>query len=252
VIELNLSGSTNLIASSKHTEGCLVCGKELLYSDQAQVHKCLFCQKEFTSTIHCSEGHYICDECHRADASKIIEALTQKSSSTNPIQLAKEIMASPAFQMHGPEHHNMVPIVILTTLRNLGVELDERQFQNAWIRSKQLPGGICGSWGACGAALGAGIALSVTRNLTSLSREIWGQSNQDTGEILKAVGEYGGPRCCKRSSFSALRAVIKILERDGVVQFPKTAHEIPVCKDFWRNKQCLKISCPYYPRPEES
>jgi hypothetical protein len=180
----------------------------------------------------------------------MIEILTENSTSTNPIELAKEIMASATFQMHGPEHHMMIPIILLTVLRNLGVKVDRENFQNAWIRSKQLPGGICGSWGACGAALSAGIALSITRGLTSLSGEIWGQTNQDTGDILKAVGKYGGPRCCKRSSFSSLRAAMQILERDEVVQFPETAHELPVCVDFSRNKQCIKKDCPYYPRPK--
>lgn len=248
---IELKVTTPLDPLSKHTEGCLVCGKELVYSEHIEVHECLICKKEFSSTIHCPDGHTICDECHRADSNKIIETLTEKSTHTNPIELAKEIMASPTFQMHGPEHHIMVPIVILTVLRNLGVDVSERQIKNAWIRSKQLPGGICGSWGACGVAIGAGIALSVSRGLTSLSGDVWGQSNQDTGEILKAVGEYGGPRCCKRSTFSALRAVMQILERDQVVQFPDSAHETPVCKDFWRNKQCLKTGCPYYPRPKE-
>ena len=114
-----------------------------------------------------------------------------------------------------------------------------------------MPGGICGSWGACGAALGAGIGLSVTRRLTSLKKEGWGEANRDTGVILTRVGAYGGPRCCKRSTYSALLAAAEILERDGVVQFPEEAHQVPVCKDFWRNKQCIKNECPYYPPVRE-
>ena len=236
------------VNTKKHTEGCMICGEELTYSENAQPFTCAFCKKEFTGTISCGQGHYICDECHRADANQMIEVILKASESMNPVELAREIMASPAFQMHGPEHHLMVPLVLLTTLKNLGVEITDIQMRNAAIRAKQLPGGICGSWGACGVAIGSGIALSVSRRLTSLSQENWGQTNRDTGEILQSVGAYGGPRCCKRSTYSALLTAMKILERDGVVEFPKEAHQTPVCKDFWRNKQCIKTECPYYPR----
>lgn len=239
-------------AHAKHNEGCLVCGQELIYGESSEVQTCSFCGKGQASAIRCPEGHFVCDECHRADAIQMIETITENSGETNPIQLAREIMATPAFNMHGPEHHVMVPAVLLRTLRNLGVEIDSKQVRDAIFRAKQLPGGICGSWGACGAALGAGIGLSVTRRLTSLKREGWGETNRDTGEILQRVGAYGGPRCCKRSSYSAILASIAILERDHVVQFPEEAHQLPVCKDFWRNKQCLKTECVYYPRPKEN
>ncbi|MEA4900868.1 DUF5714 domain-containing protein [Desulfitobacterium sp.] len=232
----------------KHTEGCMICGEELIYSEKAETHRCTICQKEFTSTISCARGHYICDECHRADSSQIIKAVLEGSSSTNPIELAREIMAAPVFQMHGPEHHLMIPMVLLTTLKNLGMNITETQMQNAWIRAKQVPGGSCGSWGACGAAIGTGIALSIVRGLTSLSKEIWGQTNRDTGEVLQSVGAYGGPRCCKRSTYSSLLKAMEILERSDVVHFPEEAHQVPVCKDFWRNKQCIQAECPYFPR----
>jgi hypothetical protein len=142
----------------------------------------------------------------------------------------------------------MIPMVLLTTLKNLGMNITETQMQNAWLRAKQVPGGSCGSWGVCGAAIGTGIAFSVFRGLTSLSKESWGQTNRDTAEVLQRVGTYGGPRCCKRSTYSSLLTAIKILERDGVCQFPEEAHKVPICKDFWRNKQCIKTECPYYPR----
>lgn len=236
------------LEGKKHTEGCMICGKELNYSEEARTYHCSFCKKEFTSTISCPHGHFICDECHRADSKEIMKVILEKSLSTNPIELAREIMAAPVFQMHGPEHHLMIPMVLLTTLKNLGLNITDTQFQNAWLRAQQVPGGSCGSWGACGAAIGTGIALSVIRGLTPLSKESWGRTNQDTGEVLQSVGAYGGPRCCKRSTYSSLLTAMRILERDGIVEFPKEAHEHPVCKDFWRNQQCLKTECPYYPR----
>ena len=238
---------TDTLKLAKHREGCLICGKELVYTDSSILQTCIYCGKEKSSAIHCSEGHFVCDECHRADALTMLETITGNSKETNPIQLAREIMATSAFNMHGPEHHVMVPAVLLRTLSNLGVSIDPLQIRDAILRAKQLPGGMCGSWGACGAAIGAGIGLSVIRRMTAMTKEGWGENILDTAEILQRVGTYGGPRCCKRVTYTALLTAIEILERDGYVQFPEQAHQVPVCKDFWRNKECIKNECPYYP-----
>jgi len=240
-----LEGST-----TRHRQGCMVCGSELVYGTEQRTFQCWYCGQEFTGTIYCPQGHAICDKCHRAGALEILEAIVRRTDATDPIRLAQEIMATPAFSMHGPEHHALVPAVLLAALRNLGVPVTDRQMATALARGSQLPGGICGNWGACGAALGAGIGLSVARGLHSLKREEWGQTNRDTGAILGRVAAYGGPRCCKRTTFTALRAAVEVLERDGAAKFPASAHELPVCQDFWRNKECLKLDCPYYPRPK--
>ncbi|GAB6151976.1 DUF5714 domain-containing protein [Desulfosporosinus burensis] len=232
----------------KHSEGCLICGKELIYAETGTLQKCTYCGKEQHSSIICPDGHFICDECHRADASQMIEIVVEKTTQTNPIELAREIMGTPAFHMHGPEHHQLIPATLLATLRNLGIAIEPAQIQDAIVRSRQLPGGICGSWGSCGVAIGAGIGLSVLRRLTALTKEGWGETNRDTADILQRVGAYGGPRCCKRSTYSALLAAIDILEREEVAIFPQEAHATPICKDFWRNQQCLKAECPYYPQ----
>lgn len=245
-LQISVPGHKN---ESKHSEGCLICGKELVYSEKAEKQICLICGRETESSIACPDGHFVCDECHRADAAEIIEILTARSEETNPVKMAREIMATPAFNMHGPEHHMLAPAVLLASMRNLGIGIQPQQIQEALFRSGMLPGGICGSWGACGAAIGAGIALSMNRRLTALKKEGWGETNRDVGMILARVAAYGGPRCCKRSTYSALLAAMDILKQDGV-NFSEEAYVLPVCKDFWRNQQCLKEQCPYYPRPK--
>lgn len=237
-------------AQEEHNVGCVVCGKELIYAESSQLQTCIYCGKEQDSSIHCPEGHFVCDECHRGDAIGMIEVITSNSKKTNPLEMAREIMALPSVHMHGPEHHSLVPAVLVASVRNLGVEVDSKRIRETLLRSSQLPGGICGSWGTCGAGIGAGIGLSVLRRLTALSKEGWAETNREVGEILQRVGAYGGPRCCKRSTYSAILSAVEILERDGFVQFPEEAHKLPVCKDFWRNQQCLKEACAYYPRPK--
>lgn len=235
-------------APDEHQVGCVVCGKELIYAETSLAQTCTICGKVQESSISCPDGHFVCDKCHRSDAVGMIEVLALNSKKESPLDLAREIMALPSVHLHGPEHHVLVPLVLLASLRNLGVEVSESRLQEALLRSSQLPGGICGSWGTCGAAIGAGIGLSILRRLTALKKEGWAETNRETGEILQRVGAFGGPRCCKRSTYSAILAAVEILERDGVAKFPPEAHEKPVCKDFWRNQQCLKEECGYYPK----
>ena len=58
-----------------------------------------------------------------------------------------------------PEHHSLVPAVILTALRNNGYNISQ-QIDTAIERGKTVIGGH-GIYGACGTGVGAGIALSI-------------------------------------------------------------------------------------------
>lgn len=234
-----------------HKAGCVICGKELVYEVTSELHTCSLCGRQQESNVYCPEGHFVCDDCHRNDALGMIETITVNSKTINPIKMAQEIMSLPSVHVHGPEHHSLVPAVLLASVRNLGLKIEASQITEAIRRSAQVPGGICGNWGTCGAGIGSGIGFSVLRGLTPLIKEGWGETNREVGEVLQRIGAYGGPRCCKRSTYSALLAAVEILERDGVVKFPAEVHSLPVCKDFWRNEQCLKEQCPYYPRRKE-
>ena len=64
-------------------------------------------------------------------------------------------------------------------------------------------------------------------------------------ESGEAIGTIGGPRCCKRNAFTAIRAAVEFTaERRGVsMELPERI----VCRHFQGNQQCLRHRCPYYP-----
>ena len=89
--------------------------------------------------------------------------------------------------MHGPEHHIMVGMALLTAYKNSGGELE---LKNA----------------------------------------------------LNAIGEIGGPRCCKRDSYlSILKAVDFVKENLGI------SMERPEIRYSFRSKnnQCVGKRCPF-------
>ena len=110
-------------------------------------------------------------------------------------------------------------------------------------RGGQVPGGICGFWGCCGAAVSCGIFVSILTGSTPLKTEEWRLSNQMTAAALEAIGALGGPRCCKRDSFTAVRTAVPFVrERFGVeLELPETIR----CGFSPLNAECLHERCPY-------
>lgn len=230
---------------AKNIGACLVCGKPLQYYETARKMKCVFCGKEFESNASCEDGHYVCDHCHSEKGTDVILNYCRTSTSKNPVDMLTAMMRDPYIYMHGPEHHIMVGAALITAYRNAGGEVDLNEaLAEMKKRGERYPGGSCGFWGCCGAAVSTGMFYSIITKTTPLSGKTWGDANRMTSVALQKIGEIGGPRCCKRNSFTAMVAAVEFVrETLGI------AMELPeqiVCEHTARNKQCLGIRCPYH------
>jgi len=223
-----------------HKTGCFVCGQDLIYAEENESLECFYCEKIYSTNTKCIEGHYICDHCHSLNANDIIEAYCGACLSEDPFDIAIALMKHPALKMHGPEHHFLVPAVLLTVYynREKNYSQKEAKIKQARKRSKNVPGGACGFHGACGAAVGTGIFMSLITNATPLSKGEWKISNRITAESLISIANYGGPRCCKRDTFLAIDTVVKHFKW----QTKKTLY----CDFSHLNKECLKKACLFY------
>ncbi|HEY3445695.1 MAG TPA: DUF5714 domain-containing protein [Myxococcales bacterium] len=230
--------------------GCLICGSALAYSQERSARTCALCGQPASSDAACTAGHFVCDGCHKKGALDVIESVCRASAETNPVALANQLMRSPTFHMHGPEHHFLVPAVLLTSFCNAAGRTAEKEkmLQEARRRSDAVLGGFCGFWGACGAAVGVGIFFSVATGATPLSTKEWRLSNEATARVLTEVARLGGPRCCKRDTFVSLEGAAKLAgEALGVSLAP--AGKI-VCRFSAQNRECLKQACPFFPAAE--
>jgi len=151
--------------------GCIICSTDLIYASEAEKICCTVCGVETTSTVKCKNGHYVCDNCHSLSANEWIEQFCLNSQEADPIRLADTLMRSPLVNMHGPEHHFLVPAVLLTASYNVQNEIDKKKIslRKTRERAEKVLGGICGFWGTCGAAVGNGIFLSIYWDITPLS-----------------------------------------------------------------------------------
>ena len=206
---------------------------------------CAICGKEFLSHAACQKKHFVCDHCHREKAVEQIRSICFSSTEKNPIALAQEMMKNDWIPMHGPEHHFLLPAVLATCYVNCGGNLQlEKVLQEVEQRSAQIPGGVCGFWGACGAGIGAGIFASILEEVTPLAKDSWQFANLVTARCLKEIALHGGPRCCKRDSFLAICTAVPLLEKKTGIKMilPAKIH----CTFSCFNKECKKKECLYF------
>lgn len=232
----------------KHSYDCMVCASELKYFEDYKQVKCVYCQGNFDTNVTCKSGHYICDSCHSMDANGVIENYCNKSNKTNPMEMAIELMNMPVINMHGPEHHFLVPAVLITSYYNLrqDKEIKAEKLAIARKRAKDIKGGFCGFYGNCGAAVGTGMYISIIREATPLTKESWGLANIMTGRSLISIGKIGGPRCCKRNLFVAIHEAAKFTEEHFDLRMYDYEIFTPRCSFKAKNKQCLQLECPYF------
>lgn len=227
---------------------CLLCGSPLRYHTEPRTYTCDICQGQFISEAACEQGHYICNGCHSASANDLIENICIHSSSTKPVELAISLMNAPSIAMHGPEHHFLVPAVLLTACYNQKGDPRKkvRKIKVARQRAGNVLGGFCGFYGACGAGIGTGIFVSLITDSTPTSTKTWGLANGMTAESLRCIGALGGPRCCKRDTFMALKTARKFVK-----QYFQITLDIPdtiTCDFSELNKECIEESCPFHVR----
>lgn len=229
-------------------EECLICKAPLEYLDKDEIMECELCHKKQNSKTRCVHGHFVCDACHTSGMDEII-SICFHTKSKNPIEIMEEMMSISSCHMHGPEHHTMVGSALITAYKNAGGDVDLKSaLYEMQKRGKRVPGGVCGFWGACGAGISSGMFVSIVLKATPLAKEAWGLSNQMSARALDAIGKNGGPRCCKRDSYLAIKEAVKFSEEKLNVKMEiDNIH----CTRSHLNNQCLQEDCPFYKKEKK-
>ncbi|HTY82047.1 MAG TPA: DUF5714 domain-containing protein [Dehalococcoidales bacterium] len=226
-------------------ENCGVCGKALIYGTEEKKMTCAFCGKEARALIYCPEGHYVCDSCHSRAAVDVLRDILKTTKSTNPAEILEKVLAHPSVPMHGPEHHAMVPAILVAAAKNAGYPVPDGAIEKAIERGSKIPGGWCGFYGACGAGVGVGIAVSVLTGATPLTGKTRGLANKATAYALGRMADEGA-RCCKRATRSALDAAVDFFADNLGIRLERG--EKVKCVYVKRNKECVGKACAYFPK----
>ncbi len=224
--------------------GCMVCGAELVYSGTDQDETCHYCGRVTATSTRCVNGHFVCNFCHSADALEIIKTVCLHGRQTDPVALMRTIRSHGQFPLHGPEHHCLVPAVILSTLRNSGHPVTDSQIVTAVKRGQTVTGGSCAFLGACGAAIGVGIAVSVLTGATPYDGDKRQAVQRITQAVLGKIASYDAPRCCQRDCWLALKEAVEPLREQTGISLAVSRF---TCEQFDENKECIHDRCPLWP-----
>lgn len=167
-------------------------------------------------------------------------------------ELMIELMDHPEVPMHFPYHHFIIPGALLTLAAledgSSRVELED-MLNVALSRSKNVLGGFCGNYGACGAGVGAGIFVSIYTDTSPMSEKSWQWANEVTGICLQHISTVPGPRCCKRTGFLSMQAAVDYLNEKLDLHLALNEHI--VCKYADRNPDCKRELCPFFREGKE-
>jgi MoaA/NifB/PqqE/SkfB family radical SAM enzyme/SAM-dependent methyltransferase len=233
-----------VIPLHRHKSGCMVCGAKLIYTNESTNKQCHYCGSVDKTTGQCTKGHFICDACHQQEGGKIIRQICLNTKETDLLALLTTLRSHPAMPMHGPEHHAMMPGIILAVYRNCGGNIDADIISSGIDRGSKVPGGACGFWGSCGAAIGAGIAAALILDATPLTPNPRQQAQAFTARILSSIAEVTGGRCCQRETWLALTHTAR-LSKDFLgleMQAGATLH----CDQYMKNQECIRKQCPLW------
>ncbi len=230
---------------SEAVHSCLICQADLHMSQIPIEKECSVCHRVMNTDTFCSHGHFVCDECHHGNTLDCARAFCQECTSRDPLVILEATYKMPGMSLHGPEHHVLVGFALLTAAHNCGADMDWPQaLQVFQTRCAPYPGGACCRWGCCGAAVGAGTAVSVLLKASGNSVLPWRHANAITSKALASISAEGGPSCCRRSSFAAIREGARFFAE--TLQIPLEMPERITCSYSAANKRCLGAACPYH------
>jgi MoaA/NifB/PqqE/SkfB family radical SAM enzyme/SAM-dependent methyltransferase len=242
------SGNDGFVAGQssrlkRFSSGCMVCGARLRYLAGEDPRICSYCQNSFNGDVVCEQGHFVCDDCHAADALKVMEELCLDSRETDLFALFDRIRRNPTFPLNGPEYHSLVPGVILAVYRNLGGIVSDEDIRSGILRGSRVAGGSCAFWGVCGAAAGVGAAFSLLLGANPLQGEVRQAVQQVTSKVLAEIAGVQAARCCQRDCWIALRKAAEL----SVEYLPVSLQAVgqPRCSQQHLNKECAAKNCPW-------
>lgn len=231
--------------TQKQRSGCMVCGTPLVYRNQPSEVACSYCGTREETTATCENGHFVCDTCHSADALEVIERICQETDETDMIALLDRIRSHEAMPVHGPEHHAMVPGIILATARNLGASVNDEMIRTGIQRGSRICGGHCAYVGACGAALGVGVAFSLIIEGSPLKGNKRKTAQSAVVAALEPIAELEAARCCQRDGWLALKKAAE-LSREMLPVTLKAEASLR-CDQIKANAECIGKTCPLFP-----
>jgi hypothetical protein len=114
--------------------------------------------------------------------------------------------------------------------------------RTALRRGKAVPGGYCAFTGACGAAVGVGIAFSLLLGANPVKARERQQVQEVTQAVLQEQASFAAARCCQRDCWLAIKKAAELSKNYLPIALQA---DFPLqCRQALQNRECLGIVCP--------
>lgn len=172
-------------------------------------------------------------------------SICKDNACSDPVKLFRMMVRDDHVPMHGPIHHSIVPLAMVTAVWSVKPDFDLDSYLTEVIsRSSEVPQAVCGLWGCCGSAIGVGIFESIMTHTGPLSRgKRWGNCNLSTSDALRAIGDVGGPRCCKRNAVLSIISACNSAKEHLKVELSPSEF---VCTRYRDSEECIGSKCPFF------
>ncbi|MGF7186907.1 hypothetical protein GGQ84_003043 [Desulfitispora alkaliphila] len=210
--------------------------------------RCYQCGKKEIGNICCSNGHYICDECHGKELYNTIQNYIMATQSQNPFEIAEDLMGYSNVPMLGCENAWIAAGAFMASLKNQGsIPITNDQISEVLNRTrKQAIGGYCGLTGVCGIVPAMGACFSVILGALCSKGQETATTMKVVGKIVNAIADQTGPCCCKNFVRTALSEAVKSAKEELKVTLPLPSQAL-VCSHSKRHPHgCRKAKCPYF------
>lgn len=236
-----------------YTENCMICGGILDYLKEPVSVRCSLCGKEESGYIFCKKGHYVCDDCHSGQTFEVVKNIAFKSKSSDPYEIAEEMMDHPSIPMLGCEHSYLVAAAFLKALQNEGtIKVTDEQIIDAMRRADKISiSGYCGLAGTCGIACGMAAAFSVLLGTTCAKDREMSITFSVMAKVTEALANESGPCCCKNFTRTAIGVGYSLAKVYLEANLPIHKEKL-ICHHMNRLKEsshpCKANRCPYFPK----
>jgi hypothetical protein len=173
----------------------------------------------------------------------------RENNSTNPLEIAQEILSHAEFPAAGQAHHSLIACSMLAAYANAKDGINKEEIIHAGMkRADSIPGGFCAGFGADAAVISLGIALSVILNNNIKKETDLGRAKAHTltGMGMLHIANNRGNRCCRRSTYAMLCLGTNYFNQNMGVSLGTTPESSIKCSLKEQNPLCNGIDCKYY------
>lgn len=173
-----------------------------------------------------------------------VRELIERNTGDDPVEVFLRLRKELDAPMHGPLHHVMAPLAFLMAYRAKWGEPSVEAIEKAVSEASELKGGICASWGACGAAVGMGIAYAAILGATPLRGEPRGRAQAVVAATMRRLAELRAARCCRRDSLVALEVACELSSE--LLPHPLATFFREECDQVYANRECIGQDCSWH------